>query len=165
MQKTIHFLSVLISITLFNVSMAAPVGADIYKINGQVIRNLTQEESNRQIVVNFYNGVFNNHDVAKSSEVLAENYIQHNPNVPNGKSPFVIYFTDLFKNNPNARSRIVRSAADGDLVYLHVHSTKDNKDLGRAIIDIFRVKDNRIVEHWDVVQLIPSKSANNNTMF
>ena len=53
----------------------------------------------------------------------------------------------------------------GDLVWLHVHSTNGAGDRGRAIVDIFRVENGRIAEHWDVVQPVPEKSANGNTMF
>ncbi|MDX3810360.1 MAG: nuclear transport factor 2 family protein, partial [Bosea sp. (in: a-proteobacteria)] len=79
--------------------------------------------------------------------------------------PFVSFFTSKFKSNPEARARIVRSSANDDLVWLHVHSTERPDDRGRAIVDIFRVKDGRIVEHWDVIQPVPEKAANGNTMF
>ena len=62
-------------------------------------------------------------------------------------------------------ARIVRSAADGDLVWLHLNSTQNAQDRGEAIVDIFRVEDGRIVEHWDVIQPVPETSANENTMF
>ncbi|SKW40691.1 Uncharacterised protein [Mycobacteroides abscessus subsp. massiliense] len=60
---------------------------------------------------------------------------------------------------------MVRSAVDGDLVYLHVHSTNDPQDRGQAVVDIFRVDGGKIVEHWDVIQDVPAESANGNTMF
>ena len=85
--------------------------------------------------------------------------------VPDGKAPFVNYFTGFFKENPQSKARIVRSATDGDLVYLHIHSTENESDRGRAIVDIFRVTDGKITEHWDVIQEVPEKAANNNTMF
>ena len=59
----------------------------------------------------------------------------------------------------------MRSAADGDLVWLHVQSTNGEEDLGEAVVDIFRVEDGMIVEHWDVIQTVPSEAANSNTMF
>ena len=55
--------------------------------------------------------------------------------------------------------------AEGDTVALHVHSRTNSQDKGVAIVDIFRIKDGKIVEHWDVIQEIPSEAANDNTMF
>ncbi|MEC2502918.1 pyruvate kinase, partial [Bacillus cereus] len=50
-------------------------------------------------------------------------------------------------------------------VALHVHCRTNSQDKGVAIVGIFRNKDGKIVEHWDVIQEIPSEAANNNTMF
>jgi len=122
-------------------------------------------EANRQLVVNFYNQFFNQHKVDEAAKVVAEDYRQHNPQVPDGKKPFVSYFTDYFKQHPQSRAKIIRSAVEGDLVWLHVHSTENTKDRGEAVVDIFRVRDGKIVEHWDVIQGVPEKAANANTMF
>jgi predicted SnoaL-like aldol condensation-catalyzing enzyme len=127
-------------------------------------RNLAREEANRRLVVDFYERFFNRHDLSAAS-VLAENYIQHNPLVPDGRQAVVEYFTGFFRDNPKARARIVRSAADGDLVWLHVQSRDDDDDRGTAVVDIFRVANGRIVEHWDVVQPVPDASANDNGVF
>jgi predicted SnoaL-like aldol condensation-catalyzing enzyme len=139
--------------------VAAPVLAETAK------RDLAQEEANRKLVIEFYDTVFNKHEVAKGAAVIVDSYKQHNPRVPDGKAPFVDYFTGLFKDNPQSKARIVRSATDGDLVYLHIHSTEKDGDRGRAIVDIFRVADGKITEHWDVIQAVPETAANNNTMF
>ena len=121
---------------------------------------------NKKIVTDFYNGVFTKHQVkAYSDQYIGERYIQHNPHVPNGKAPFVNYFTQYFKENPQARNTIKSVIAEGDRVVLHVHSTQNNQDRGTAIVDIFRVENGKIVEHWDVQQDIPEQSANSNTMF
>lgn len=128
-------------------------------------RDVAAEEANRTLVLNFYDRFFNKHEVTQAAEVVADNYKQHNPQVPDGKAPFVSYFAGYFKENPQARARIVRSATDGDLVYLHVHSTNGPDDRGQAVVDIFRVQDGKIVEHWDVIQDVPEKSENENTMF
>jgi predicted SnoaL-like aldol condensation-catalyzing enzyme len=127
-------------------------------------RDLAAEESNRKLVVEFYDRFFNRHDV-DAAQVVAEDYRQHNPHVPDGRQPFVSFFGKAFAENPRQRSRIVRSATDGDLVYLHVHATERPGDRGSAVVDIFRVKNGKIVEHWDVVQDVPEKAANDNTMF
>lgn len=127
-------------------------------------RDLAQEEANRTLVTEFYDRFFNAHEI-EAADVVAEDYIQHNPQVPDGKAPFVGYFTDFFKENPESRARIVRSATDGDLVYLHINSTNGADDRGEAIVDIFRVEDGKIVEHWDVIQPVPAEAANDNSMF
>lgn len=128
-------------------------------------RSFEKEEANRALVLEFYDQFFNRHQVEEAATVVAEDYIQHNPHVPDGKAPFTGYFSEYFKENPESRARIVRSATDGDLVYLHVHSTANASDPGQAVVDIFRVKDGMIVEHWDVIQDVPTETANDNTMF
>ncbi len=128
-------------------------------------RDLTTEEANRALVIEFYDQFFNSHQVEQAGRVVAEHYKQHNPEVPDGKAPFVGFFAEFFEQHPESRARIVRSATDGDLVYLHVHSTTGPDDLGQAVIDIFRVENGTIVEHWDVIQDVPATAANENTMF
>ena len=128
-------------------------------------RDLADEEANRQLVVEFYDRFFNKHETAEAAKVVAEDYIQHNPNVPDGKKPFVSFFTGYFHHNPNAQAKIVRSVAAGDLVWLHVNATDGSGKPGVAVVDIFRVEDGMIVEHWDVIQSVPEQSANKNTMF
>lgn len=128
-------------------------------------RDLKAEEANRALVVAFYDRFFNGHETEAAAAVVVDDYKQHNPNVPDGKKVFVGYFTEFFKKNPNYRVKIARSATDGDLVYLHVHAQRSPQERGSAVVDIFRVKDGKIVEHWDVIQAIPEKAANENTMF
>ncbi|HEY5620041.1 MAG TPA: nuclear transport factor 2 family protein [Candidatus Bathyarchaeia archaeon] len=66
---------------------------------------------------------------------------------------------------PSLRFDLKRIIAEGDLVTTHSHMTLDPTDHGSAVMDIFRVENGKIVEHWDVSQQIPAQSANNNTMF
>ncbi|MBB3301785.1 putative SnoaL-like aldol condensation-catalyzing enzyme [Rhizobium sp. BK077] len=140
--------------------VAAPAGAFAESAS----RDLKVEEANRKLVVEFYDRFFNKHDLEAAS-VVADDYRQHNPQVPDGKKPLISFFFGFFKDNAQSKAEIVRSAADGDLVWLHVHATNGADDRGQAIVDIFRVKDSKIVEHWDVIQAVPSEAANKNTMF
>ena len=123
-------------------------------------------EQNKKIVVDFYEGVFSKHQVQTYSDrYIGTQYIQHKPYVADGKAPFVNYFTQYFKEHPQAKSTIKRVIADDDLVVLHVHCTQNAQDRGEAVVDIFRVEQGKIVEHWDAVQSVPAESANSNTMF
>ncbi|EQA4279914.1 nuclear transport factor 2 family protein [Cronobacter dublinensis] len=142
------------------------VAASLLTANGAVAsaRQSDVEEANRQRVITFYDRFFNQHDTA-AADVVADDYRQHNPEVPDGKAPFVNYFSGFFRDNPQSRAKVIRSAADGDLVWLQVHSTNGSHDRGQAVLDIFRVKNGKIVEHWDIIQDVPEKTANANTMF
>lgn len=64
-----------------------------------------------------------------------------------------------------AQSEIKNIFADGDYVVLHVHSVLEPGARGLAVVDIFKLDAGKIVEHWDVIQEIPEKSANDNGMF
>jgi len=125
----------------------------------------SQAERNKKLVVEFYNKFFQDHDVNAALTYLAEDYKQHNPMAATGRKAVMDIFTGFFKAFPDARSEIKRAAADGDLVFLHVHAKMNKTDRGNAVVDIFRVQGGKIVEHWDVIQAVPEKSANSNTMF
>ncbi|UXS04307.1 nuclear transport factor 2 family protein [Agrobacterium tumefaciens] len=155
----VRSLKLLMGATVILVAATMPVFAQTAS------RNLVQEEANRKLVIEFYDRFFNRHETEEAARVVADDYRQHNPQVPDGKAPFLSFFTGFFKDNPNSKARIVRSSTDGDLVWLHIHSTNGEKDNGQAVVDIFRVADGKIVEHWDVIQNVPETSANQNTMF
>jgi len=127
-------------------------------------RDFAAEEANRELVIEFYNRFFIEHDIS-AADVVAEDYIQHNPRLPDGKDTLVSFFSGFFKENPEWRERIIRSGTDGDLVFLQVHATNGPNDRGQAIMEIFRVEDGKIAEHWDVVQDVPETAENDNTMF
>lgn len=123
-------------------------------------------ESNKLLVKKFYETAANDKEPRRAVELyVGEYYKQHNPYAGDGKEAFINYFESRAKQYPNAKMEIKRSLAEGDLVMVHVLSKLKPEDRGRAIVDIFRVENNKIVEHWDVVQDIPEKSANSNTMF
>ena len=82
-----------------------------------------------------------------------------------GVAPFVDYFEGYFRERPKSHVVFSHIVAEADLVVLHLNSKADEKDRGRAIVDIFRVENGKIVEHWGVTQDVPEKTASGNTMF
>ena len=122
-------------------------------------------EGNKKKVVEFYEQAINRKDFEAASKYLGSRYIQHNPvaaDGPEGLKGFIGFLRSKF---PDAKSEIKRVFAEGDYVILHVHAVREPGTRGRAIIDIFRLDNGRIVEHWDVAQDIPEKAANANGMF
>jgi predicted SnoaL-like aldol condensation-catalyzing enzyme len=124
-----------------------------------------QQEANKKAVVEFYEKGLNQKDFEAASKYFGPRYTQHNPNAADGPDGFKAFLKFLKEKFPNSRSEIKRVFADGDYVIVHVHAVREPGTRGNAIIDIFKLEKGKIVEHWDVVQPIPEKAANSNSMF
>jgi predicted SnoaL-like aldol condensation-catalyzing enzyme len=124
-----------------------------------------QMEENKKTVAAFYDAVLNQKDFDAAAKYLGPRYTQHNPTAadgPEGLKGFVAFLKDKFPNN---RSEIKRIFADGDYVIVHVHAVREPGTRGNAIVDIFKLENGKVVEHWDVIQPVPEKAANSNGMF
>ena len=114
----------------------------------------------------FYDMAFNQSRPSLAiREYVGDVYVQHTAMVGNGKKSFIDYYTKLAEEHPDKHMHFKRVIAEGNLVVLHCFQEMPGSP-GVARIDIFRHDENgKIVEHWDVVQDIPKKCANNNSMF
>ena len=122
-------------------------------------------EENKKNAIAYYRTAFEGSPREAVEKYVGAEYIQHNPNVGNGKQPFIEYFERMAAEYPHKSIRFVRSIAEGDLVALHTHQVWPDGD-EYVTMDIFLFDGNgKIVEHWDAVQEIPKESANANTMY
>lgn len=128
-------------------------------------KDAATEANNKRVVLEFYEKGLNQKDADAAIAYLGSRYIQHNPNAADGAEGFRKFIGFLKGKFPQSRSEIKRVFADGDNVILHVHAVREPGTRGNAIIDIFRLENGKIVEHWDVVQPVPETSANSNSMF
>ena len=127
---------------------------------------MSDSDRNKKNAIAFYELMFN---ACKPREAVAQyvgdQYIQHNPGVGDGKQSFIDYFERMAREYPDKHVEIKRAFADRDHVVLHCFQHWPG-DRDYAGIDIFRfTKDGKIVEHWDVLQVIPTDSKNSNGMF
>lgn len=125
-----------------------------------------QTKTPKEITVEFFKMAFTDRQPVKAAKkyISETKYIQHNPEGADGRDVFIKGFAQYILNS-DYKAEIKRVIAEGDLVVVHAHGKATSKDKGEAVVDIFRVEDGKIVEHWDVIQQVPEKSANNNTMF
>ena len=145
-------------------SLAAAVLISFASVGAQALT--AQEQANKDLVLAFYDAAINQKDVDAAVTYIGPKYIQHNPRSADGVEGLKGFIGGYLKKaNPGLKAVVKRVVVQGDLVVLHVHSLPEPGALGTAIVDIFRVENGKIVEHWDVMQPVPDKLAHGNTMF
>lgn len=118
----------------------------------------------RGLITEFARLFYLEKDVRAAFETfVAPGYIQHNPGLPDGRDAAVAALTPMFAD-PGFHADLKRVLADGDYGLIHLHGYRGD-DRGGAVMDLYRVADGLIVEHWDVIQPVPAAARNEHPLF
>jgi len=127
-----------------------------------MIQNL---EANKKSAIAFYRMAYQGEPADAVKRYVGAEYIQHNPDVENGKDGFIRYFERMASEYPDKDIEFVRAIAEGNLVALHTHQIwLGNEEY--VTMDFLRFDNHgKIVEHWDSIQKIPDVSKCGNPMY
>jgi predicted SnoaL-like aldol condensation-catalyzing enzyme len=127
---------------------------------------MTDPQKNKQTVLAYFHMAFNERMPAQAAQKYGgPHYIQHNPQAPDGFEAFVAFVEGFVEQFPQMSLEIKRAVAEGDLVVTHSLLKTSPEDRGTAVVDIFRLEEGKVVEHWDVLQPVPESAANDHPMF
>ncbi|MER5432430.1 ester cyclase [Streptomyces sp. NPDC002588] len=112
-----------------------------------------------------FKGLTVDHDPRAYDWYVAATSYEHTPGIANGRTAVKKYLADLFADSPDLSAGVKRVVVEGDYVAIHSHYKATPDDRGTARFDLLRVRNGKVVEHWDVVQPVPETSVNENTMF
>jgi predicted SnoaL-like aldol condensation-catalyzing enzyme len=126
---------------------------------------MSQLERNKQVAVDYYRTAFGGNPEKAVADHVGVRYIQHNPAAADGPEAFIGFVTWLRGEYPALTLDIKRVIGEGDMVVMHSHLILKPGEPGRALADYFRLEKGKVVEHWDVVQEVPTEAANPNGMF
>jgi predicted SnoaL-like aldol condensation-catalyzing enzyme len=129
----------------------------------ELLNEQQKTEANKKLVADMYQQLFGDKNISAIDKYMTDGYIQHNPALPDGKEALKQGASQWFKGAPKEKVDIQHLNAEGDFVYIHTRSKMGPKTV--SIIDIFRIENGKIAEHWDVIQEVPEKSANPHPMF
>lgn len=124
-----------------------------------------QEERNLQHVLDMFHKVLKPLDSSQVDRYISPNYVQHSQMAAPGVGSLKQFLDDRRADSPDSEQHLKRAFVDGDHVVLHLHVIRFKGDPGLAVVDIFRLEDGMIVEHWDCFQEVPVDSPNPNSMF
>jgi predicted SnoaL-like aldol condensation-catalyzing enzyme len=124
---------------------------------------LKLQEFNKKLVADFYQQLFGDKDISAIDKYIGDVYIQHNPGLKDGKEALKQGAALWFKGAPKEKINIQHIGADGKFVYIHTKAGRGSKIV--SVLDIFRLENGKITEHWDIIQEVPEKIENPHPMF
>lgn len=120
---------------------------------------------NKKLVLDFYHKLIGEKDYEAARAYMGAEYKQHAPYATDGHAGIAEWVRTFKASFPQHHYEVKKVIAEGDLVVLHLHGKSGPNPHGESVVDIFRIKDGKVVEHWDVIQPIPEHADNANTMF
>ena len=106
--------------------------------------------TNKEVILQFYEKVFNNWDVSNLEELMREDYIQHNPTVEDGIEGFRKFAARFLAMKPHME--IKQIFENDDRVAVFFKCTLGTNGMVNKVVDIYRLQDGKLAEHWDVVE-------------
>ena len=135
------------------------------KAAGRKVTAAARQAANKRLVLTFYSHIIGRKDFESGRKYMGATYRQHSPYATDGHEGLAAFVKFFKENFPNHRYEVKKVIAEGDMVVLHLHGMGGMNPYGEQVVDFFRVKDGKVVEHWDVIQPIPEKSENPNGVF
>jgi len=121
--------------------------------------------ANKKLVLAFYEQIIGRKDFDAALKYMGATYRQHAPYAADGHDGLRAWLAGFKAAFPHHRYEVKRVLAEGDYVMLHLHGMGGPNPHGESVVDIFRVEDGKVVEHWDIIQPIPESADNANSMF
>ena len=164
MTKFKTFAAMLLAVSCL--SMTAAHAQTQPQTQEQIVQNYDQTQKNKQMVMKAYQALFGDHDLGALDVYWSDQYIQHNPQMADGKQGVRDFMTQLgILNSPKQQVTCLRVIAENDLVMLQTRSPAFGESPEMVFVDIFRVENDKIVEHWDVIQAVPADKTNPRQMY
>jgi predicted SnoaL-like aldol condensation-catalyzing enzyme len=122
-------------------------------------------EANRPIITHFADLFYTEKKVGEAfAAYVAPDYVQHNPGIADGREAAVAALTPMFAK-PDQVFKIEKILVDGDMAVIHLRVAATAIPRGASVVDMYRLKGGKVVEHWDVIQVVPASAANRHPMF
>ncbi|HEY6453843.1 MAG TPA: ester cyclase [Steroidobacteraceae bacterium] len=120
---------------------------------------------NKALVLAFYKKLIGEKDYEAARRYMGNEYRQHAPYAADGHAGVAEWVRKFKEAFPQHHYEVKKIIAEGDLVMLHLHGKSGLHPYGESVIDIFRIENGKVVEHWDIIQPIPESADNANSMF
>ncbi|MCW2392139.1 putative SnoaL-like aldol condensation-catalyzing enzyme [Sphingobium sp. B1D7B] len=144
---------------LFPVDRAIAQGAVVDPAQAGSADHVALTARNRALMIDFVTILYEQRDPRRAFErYVHEDYIQHNPIIADGRENALKWLEPVF-SKAGTEIQVRRVLVDGDYATVQIIGRMGPEDGGSAVMNIFRIEDGMIVEHWDVTQAMPAETA------